>query len=361
MKTKQFHKLANIFPMLSTSELASLADDIKQNDLQDAIWLYEDKIIDGRNRYLACQIASVEPVYREYRGGSPVSFIVSANLKRRHLSKDQLSCIGAEIEPMLAEEAKKRQLAALKQGDKCPVREESPEREKGRARDHAAAIVGVKGRSVSDAKSIMKASPGLYQDIKQGKITIAEANREIKRAEVLKKVAKLPSKKYRVVYADPPWKYSSSSSGLDQYGPAERHYPAMAISDLCALDIKGIVNEDAVLFIWVTSPILAECWPVICDWGFKYKSSFVWDKVGHNYGHYNSVRHELLLICTRGSCLPDTKELIDSVVEVPKSNKHSEKPERFRKIIDQLYPHGKRIELFARTKVKNWDSYGKES
>jgi N6-adenosine-specific RNA methylase IME4 len=134
----------------------------------------------------------------------------------------------------------------------------------------------------------------------------------------------------------------------------------MTIAELCAMDIKSIVEPNAVLFLWVTSPLLDECWPVIKAWGFEYKTSFVWDKVKHNFGHYNSVRHEFLLICTRGSCTPDSKELIDSVVEVERDNNHSGKPERFREIIDQLYSHGKRIELFARKKTKGWEVYGNE-
>jgi N6-adenosine-specific RNA methylase IME4 len=86
----------------------------------------------------------------------------------------------------------------------------------------------------------------------------------------------------------------------------------------------------------------------------------VWDKVKHNFGHYNSVRQELLLICTRGSCTPDVKELVDSVQTIERSTKHSEKPEEFRRIIDTLYPKGPRVELFARAKHEGWDSWGNE-
>jgi hypothetical protein len=65
---------------------------------------------------------------------------------------------------------------------------------------------------------------------------------------------------------------------------------------------------------------------VIEAWGFTYKTSFVWDKVRHNYGHYNSVRHELLLVCTRGSCTPDEPTpMPDSVVVEERSDVHSER------------------------------------
>lgn len=166
----------------------------------------------------------------------------------------------------------------------------------------------------------------------------------------------LPKGKYNVIYADPPWKYSDKL--IEGYGAAEHHYPAMSIKQLCELDVKNIVADNAVLFLWVTSPMLDECWPVIKAWGFEYKTSFVWNKVKHNYGHYNSVRHEFLLICTKGSYLPQNNKLFDSVQTIERTRKHSEKPEQFRKLIQSMYPKGKRIELFARKKYPNWDTYG---
>jgi len=166
----------------------------------------------------------------------------------------------------------------------------------------------------------------------------------------------LPSDKYRIIYADPPWQYGDKLT--EEYGVAEHHYPSMSIEKLCELPIQDLADDNSVLFFWVTSPILPECFEVIESWGFQYKTSFVWDKVQHNYGHYNSVRHEFLLICTRGSCMPDSKKLHDSVVSVERSKKHSEKPEYFRELIDKMYTEGKRIELFARIKADGWDSWG---
>lgn len=176
-------------------------------------------------------------------------------------------------------------------------------------------------------------------------------------------VPELPEGIFRVFYADPPWRYNNSGIiGPDMYGRAERHFPTMSIDELCALDVKDHVAADAVLWLWVTSPILAECWPVIAAWGFNYKTSMVWDKVRHNFGSYVSVRHELLLICTRGSCLPDEPTpMPDSVVVEERTSTHSEKPEVFRQIIDRLYPRGPRVELFARHAVpKPWEAYSHE-
>lgn len=171
----------------------------------------------------------------------------------------------------------------------------------------------------------------------------------------------LPTDKYRIVYADPPWSYGNRlDEAMIGTTTPETHYPSMSIDQLCRMDIKSIMDKDSVLFLWVTSPLLAECWSVIKAWGFKYKTSFVWDKVGHNFGHYNSVRHELLLVCTRGSCTPDVKKLYDSVQTIEKSRKHSEKPEEFRAIIDHIYTFGRRLELFSRVDVEGWEAWGNE-
>ena len=174
----------------------------------------------------------------------------------------------------------------------------------------------------------------------------------------------LPTGRYRVIYADPPWKYNNSGviTETDNYGRAARHYPTMSISELCAMGntIKDMAEDNAVLFMWVTSPLLEECFNVIRSWGFQYKTSFIWDKIAHNFGHYNSVRHELLLICTRGSCTPDVPTLHDSVVSIQRGE-HSEKPEEFRRIIDDLYTYGQRVELFARRTADGWDTWGNQT
>ena len=197
----------------------------------------------------------------------------------------------------------------------------------------------------------------------------AVASREKTLAEVMRtKTAaaravrlSLPDAKYRVIYADPPWQYrDNADTGAVQSEGAAMKYPTMSIAELCALDITSICDQDAVLFLWVTAPLLFECQPVITAWGFSYRASFIWDKVKHNHGHYNSVRHECLLVCVRGSGVPDVTTQHDSV-QVIERTKHSEKPEHFRDLIDELYPAGKRLELFARRPpLPPWEAWGNE-
>lgn len=184
-----------------------------------------------------------------------------------------------------------------------------------------------------------------------------ELREEIRRDDIHTQEAEMPTDKYRVVYADPPWQYGNSMPTY--FKEQADHYTLMSIDELCEMPIKEITQDNAVLFLWVTSPILQESFKVAEAWGFKYKTSFVWDKIKHNMGHYNSVRHEILLLCTKGACTPDVPKLFDSVLSIERTE-HSKKPDEFRNIIDTIYPNGNRIELFARTQVNNWAVYGNQ-
>ena len=168
--------------------------------------------------------------------------------------------------------------------------------------------------------------------------------------------------KYRVLYADPPWEYNSGDqhSRESQETVLSTHYPSMSLDELKSLEIATLSRSNAVLFLWATSPTLDEAVDLASAWGFEYKASFVWDKIKHNVGHYVSVRHELLLICTRGSCTPDSSKLPNSVVRIERGE-HSAKPEEFYGIIENMYTTGPYLELFARGKRKGWKSWGNEA
>ena len=360
----EIHPIAEVFPELSEDQLQELAADIKREGLLEPIWLFEGKILDGRNRFRACERVNVTPRFRTYDGESPMSFATSMNLRRRHLTNDQRAASAARAMPHFKEEAKKRQGQRTDLKSDNNIREKIPEcSDAGRARDHAAKAFDTNPRYVSDAERILKTAPEEFAKMERGEKKLTQINRELKQKEISKRVAEMPSDKFRVIYADPPWKYGDTLGGdlSEGYGGAEKHYPAMSICELCAMPVKDTVDTDAVLFLWVTSPLLFECHPLIKAWGFEYKTSFVWDKVKHNMGHYNSVRHEFLLVCTRGRCTPDVKKLFDSVQSIERSSKHSEKPEAFRQIIDTIYPHGKRLELFARKQSKGWETYGNQA
>jgi len=244
--------------------------------------------------------------------------------------------------------------------------DKNPNKHEREASNIVAETIGLgSGEQLRKLEYVAEHKPDLLSKIngKQGKSinsAYVSARREVVKEEV--KTAEIPTGIYRVIYADPPWRYGNTQP--DYHEVQDDHYPTMTVKEICDLEIGDrkvaeIALDDAVLFLWVTSPILEESFEVIKAWGFKYKASFVWDKVKHNMGHYNSVRHEFLLICVRGSCQPDENQLFDSVQSIERTE-HSAKPEEFRNIIQTLYPYGTRIELFARKKTAGWEVFGND-
>lgn len=337
-----FHPAADIFPRMSDSELSVLAEDIRAHGLKVPITLADGVVLDGRNRLRACEMAGVEPRFEEFSGKDPLRHVVSLNLHRRHLNESQRAMIGAK-------------LANMRQGARTDL--EHPADLPEVSQSDAATLMNVGERTLREAKAILRHAPEKAADVEAGKKSLCQVKREIVKERV-RKTAALPGKKYRVIYADPPWSYGNTQP--DYHTEQRDHYPVMTLAEICALPVRDLAEENAVLFLWVTSPILEESFAVIRAWGFQYKTSFVWDKVKHNMGHYNSVRHEFLLVCVRGSCQPDVAKLFDSVQTIERT-RHSEKPEAFREIIDTIYSHGRRVELFARKASKNWDRWGNES
>ena len=88
-------------------------------------------------------------------------------------------------------------------------------------------------------------------------------------------------KKYKIIYADPPWQYKRSKV----QGAAEKHYPTMQLNELCALPVAELADQDCILFLWATFPQLNEALELIKAWGFTYKSvAFVWLKLNRKSG-----------------------------------------------------------------------------
>lgn len=379
----QRHKY-NIFPPMNDDEYAILKADISKNgyDQDQPVIVYDGAILDGWNRYRAACELGVPYAERDF-DGTPVQAIeyVMRTNKRRNLTSSQWACIAVEADEIVTEikrAAKERQIANLRKGEDFPVMEKIPEREKETSSQTIANIFNTNEKYVRDAERLKAEKPEVFERVKSGEKNLAEVKKEEKKQKLEQKKAEYiervqsasdtggsvdiynADKKYRVIYADPCWSYNDKQE-IPNLGGATKHYKTMTIAELCALPVPAITEDDAVLFLWVTSPLLEECFDVIRAWGFKYKTSFVWDKIKHNMGHYNSVRHELLLVCTKGSCTPDKKKLYDSVQSIERNDNHSEKPDEFTDIIDTLYSHGDRIELFARkARRKNWHYWGNE-
>ena len=181
-----------------------------------------------------------------------------------------------------------------------------------------------------------------------------------KRTQILDGQAVL-SGMYRVIYAPSvPWDwYDPDAMGL------EKVYPLMSIADLCALPVQAHALPNSVLFLGVPAPIL---WmhpgprEVMHAWGFAPKDNLVWDKVLGTSGQYFTRRHELLMVGTRGSCLPDfPSPMPDSVLTERKSDIYGEWPASVRAMIERLWTRGPYLELFASARAsERWDTFGND-
>lgn len=177
-----WHDAANIFPLMPDDELQKLADDIKANGQKNAVVLLNDKILDGRNRILACKLAGVRPNIESRNPeklGSPVAWVLSQNLHRRQLTTTQRAFVAVEAEKQFAVEAKQRQLATQNNETGKAVKAILPEQaqDKGQARDKAAQALAVSPRYVQDAKAIAQKAPEVAAQARAGKLTMAEAKR----------------------------------------------------------------------------------------------------------------------------------------------------------------------------------------
>jgi hypothetical protein len=180
-----FHPIANVWPLMQEEELKALSQDIKQNGQLNPIWLYQSKILDGRNRYTACVMAGVKPLTKDYTGEEPAAFAVSLNDKRRHMNKGQLGAVAVELLPFFEAEAarrKKETEGRPKKEDSKPV-EKIPQvfeaRQAQKARQDAAKSVGVNDRYVQDAKKVKTEAPEVFEKLKAGRITLQDAKREV--------------------------------------------------------------------------------------------------------------------------------------------------------------------------------------
>lgn len=364
MKLKINNQFKQFIPPLMDEELRLLEASVIESGCRDPIVVWNGTIIDGHNRYAICEKHGIEFAIVEMQFDSAeaaMDWMDANQLGRRNLTPDQRSLLRGRRYNRTKKSVPNPSGVGGKSGkllsDKvAPINTAATLADQHGVSERTIIRDGKKAEAI---EQLAKTKPESAKAVVDGKKKFNEVAREIKLEEV-KEAAKLPDAKYRVIYADPPWKYGDQLT--EAYGAVKYHYPAMTIKEMCDMPVSELTETDAVLFIWVTSPLLEECFPIIKAWGFKYKTSFVWDKVKHNMGHYNSVRHEFLLICTKGSCMPDAKELIDSVQNVERTNKHSEKPEEFRAIIDRLYQHGRKLELFRRgTAPEGWEVWGNES
>lgn len=163
----ELHPLCTLFPRLSGAEFDALRDDIKANGLRTPIVLHGGMILDGGNRYRACVEAGVEPVFTEFDGGSLVSFVLSANLHRRHMSAGQQAAIVAS-----AQDWAKAQPAHRPAEKECNVAPLTTVADR-------ASQSGASVRTQKMADKVAKADPALAVRVAHGEVSLPKAVEQI--------------------------------------------------------------------------------------------------------------------------------------------------------------------------------------
>ena len=391
MSELPFHPLANLFPLMEGAAFDELAGDIRTNGQREDIVTLDGLILDGRNRYRGCLAAGVAPRFRQFAsncgdGDDPLGFVVSKNLKRRHLNESQRAMVAAR-------------LATMRQGERTDLQPSATLPKV--AQPHAAALMNVSERLLRSAKTVQEnGAPALVRAVEQGRLSVSEgaiaarlnpeqqekiaAAAEVGQKNAMRMIVKrsardtreaalgsaqaagnlkLPEKRYGVIVADPEWRFEprSRETGMDR--AADNHYPTSCTEVIAARDVASIATNDCVLFLWATAPMLPQALAVMAAWGFDYKTHLVWHKLrdgnARGIGYWVTGEHELLLIGTRGQIPAPAAAMCASLIAAPWQGRHSAKPEVFLQIIEREFPTVPKIELNRRGPPRlGWSAWG---
>jgi N6-adenosine-specific RNA methylase IME4/ParB-like chromosome segregation protein Spo0J len=370
----EHHPISDLFPMMESPEFDALAADIKTRGQLRAIVTLDGKILDGRNRYRACLQANIPPRIEHYIGNDPLNYVVSSNLHRRHLDASQRAMIAARLETM--RRGRPRKDANLHV-----------------SRDGIAQTLGVSPRSVADAVIVRKqGTPELIKAVDGGKIPVSvaakvaalptaeqakavaeptrakyitkavrRAARELQLADATKRISTaLGTKRYGVLYADPPTRFEpwSSETGMDR--AADNHYPTMTEEELFAWVQELPAAENCALFLWRTGAMAHVMHRIMDTAGFTYRAECIWVKNKIGTGYWFRSQHEVLMLGVRGKIsAPAPGTQLPSVIHAP-VGRHSEKPDVFAEMIGRMFPNVPKLEMFARRCRAGWDVWGNE-
>jgi len=223
IKELKFHKLAKYFPQIEGTDFDLFVDDIKKNGQKEPIILFDGEILDGINRYRACKKLDVEPKTKTYTGTDPLGYVISVNIRRRHLSESQRAMLATEMLPEFEKKAKERQgkrndltSSLIKDNVNKENKKKNKEIKHGTASEEAGKQFGVSASSVQRAKKIKTAVENnelpkeTIQDIVSGKKTLNKVDVDLhakrfvkqekeKEAKAVKENKKLPNKHPKAV------------------------------------------------------------------------------------------------------------------------------------------------------------------
>jgi len=391
----KLHPHQYLIPPMSEEDYNNLKEDIKRNGILQPIDItYNNVILDGHHRVKAAKelgIKEVEVRIPELLYVDEDEYLISVAMNRRHLTEGQKAVLANEYRKILSKKLIKdrvKERPRAENGSFLPqlenVANSGAEKEITVARKEASDKFKVSEWKVRTVQQIEDKAPDVYEKLHTGELQIHEAKiiaqlpedkreivlekkletkkdirsivREINNAEKNQNVKPIPDGKFSIIYADPPWQYEFS---ISTSRGTENHYPAMELEKI--KEIKVPADDDAMLFLWTPAPLIRQGLEVLEAWGFSYHTNMVWvkDKIG--MGYYARIKHELLLIGTKGNGIgtPIPENRPESVIFAERTE-HSKKPDVFYEIIEKMYPKHSKIELFARNKRDGWEVWGNE-
>lgn len=174
-----------------------------------------------------------------------------------------------------------------------------------------------------------------------------------------------PIFRYRMIMADPPWRFENYSEAGEEKN-AVAQYACMDLAEIKALRVGDLAHPDgAILWLWVTNPMLREGLATLDAWGFRFVTAGHWvkrtktGKLAFGTGYALRCAGEPFLIGAVGR--PDYAKDVRSVVEGP-IREHSRKPDEAFEAAERLaVAGGPRIEVFGRQPRPGWDVFGNEA
>lgn len=365
-----------VMPALAESDFEALKADIAERGVLIPVE-YDDEgnILDGHHRVRACEELGISDWPRFVRKGLTEDekrlHARQLNIARRHLSREQKrELIAGQLKD--TPERSNRQVAASLGVDHKTVQAvrseaegigEIPQcdRETKDGRTYPAARKPIRTAYVDPTPEGQKEAESVVKANRAAKAVERREERLEKIEEISKGNRDLDtSRKYPVIYADPPWRYEMPAMGGTNRS-IENHYPTMTLEEICAMPVSELAADDAMLYMWATAPKLPECLEVVKAWGFEYRTHMVWDKQKIGMGYHARNQHEILLICKRGEIPPPQAGTQPSSIYSEPRGRHSAKPQFFYEMIEAAYPGLAKIELFCRSPRDGWSVWGNQS
>ena len=175
-------------------------------------------------------------------------------------------------------------------------------------------------------------------------------------------------KRYRTIYADPPWQFQNRTGKVAPEHKRLSRYSTMTVPEICRLPVAEAADEKSHLYLWVPNALLPEGVEVMRAWGFSYKTNIIWEKVrkdgmpdGRGVGFYFRNVTEILLFGIRGEknrTLDPGRSQVNLLRAIKRE--HSRKPDEFISLIERCSP-APFLEMFARGSRRDWDMWGNQA